>query len=50
MPDQIWLTLYHVQDATTQEEGTNLMKDDDQYYCEHCGVSPCANLTDDCVG
>lgn len=21
---------------------------DDPYYCPHCGVSPCAGLTEDC--
>jgi plastocyanin domain-containing protein len=21
---------------------------DDPYYCPHCGVSPCAHLTEDC--
>lgn len=21
---------------------------DDPYYCSHCGVSPCAGLTEDC--
>jgi hypothetical protein len=32
----------------TMKEGVNMAENDDPYYCPHCGVSPCAGLTEDC--
>jgi hypothetical protein len=34
--------------TSTRTEGSNMVDTEDPYYCPHCGVSPCAGLTEDC--